>query len=219
MRFSRFTLAFASGLAVAASGETVPQPDTLETVLARAGRYVAGFERQFAGIAAEEHDAQELQVFSVSSGSTVGGMGMDSLGVRKSARTEARRYLKADVLLLWPEGATEWVQYRDAFDVDGQPVRARSDRLAKLFVQPSAATAREAAQIDAETTGYNIGGLTRSLSVPVRALVVLDPAVQPRFRFKRRSALTERLPATRLYEVPKGTWPILTAPRRPAGAG
>src|SRR5437870_5769233 len=90
MRFT-FILAaaLAAGLAVAAPHAAMPQADTLESVLARAGEYVAGFGRQLAGIAAEEHYAQEAQVSSVSSGG-VGG-GMDTLGARRSTRAEQRR--------------------------------------------------------------------------------------------------------------------------------
>jgi hypothetical protein len=77
------------------------------------------------------------------------------------------------------------VQFRDVFEVDGRPVRDRSERLMKLFVSPSSATANQAEQIAVESSRYNIGNLQRTVNLPVLALAVLEPRGQPRFVFKR----------------------------------
>jgi hypothetical protein len=77
------------------------------------------------------------------------------------------------------------MQFRDVFEVDGQPVRDRSERLMKLFVSPSASTANQAELIAQESSRYNIGNLQRTLNVPLLALAILDPAHQQRFVFKR----------------------------------
>ena len=71
------------------------------------------------------------------------------------------------------------------FEVDGQPVRDRSERLMKLFVQPSSSTADQVERIVIESARYNIGNVLRTINVPVFALLILDPANQPRFMFKR----------------------------------
>ena len=47
------------------------------------------------------------------------------------------RRLKADFLLVSVSSAQNWVPFRDVFEVDGQPIRDRDSRLAKLFLKPS----------------------------------------------------------------------------------
>src|SRR5258706_15288015 len=94
------------------------------------------------------------------------------------------RELKSDLLLVRPIGSNRWMQFRDVFEVDGQPVRDRSERLMKLFVSPSSATANQAELIAEESSRYNIGNLQRTLNVPLLALAILDPAQQQRFVFK-----------------------------------
>ena len=95
------------------------------------------------------------------------------------------RVLKSDLLLVKPVGADRWVQFRDVFEVDGEPVRDRNERLMKLFLAPSRSLASQVQQIVDESTRYNIGKLLRTINVPVLALVILDPVNQSRFRFKR----------------------------------
>jgi hypothetical protein len=100
-------------------------------------------------------------------------------------RNAMHRELKSDLLLVRPVGADRWMQFRDVFDVDGQPVRDRSERLMKLFLSPSSSTATQADLIARESSRYNIGNLQRTVNVPVLALVILEPVHQPRFVFKR----------------------------------
>jgi hypothetical protein len=149
----------------------VAQEPSLDVVLARAGAYVVEFQKQLAGIVAEEHYAQR----------SLGRAGL----ARLTADAIRSRDLKADLLLLKPEGSDRWIQFRDVFEVDGKPVRDRNERLVKLFLEPTASTATLAENITTESTRYNIGNLQRTVNVPVLALSILDPAVQPRFRFTR----------------------------------
>jgi len=104
---------------------------------------------------------------------------------RSGLPTARHRELKSDLLLVRPVGADRWVQFRDVFEVDGRPVRDRNQRLMKLFVTPSSATANQAEQIALESSRYNIGNLQRTVNLPVLALAVLEPRGQPRFVFKR----------------------------------
>jgi hypothetical protein len=158
-----------AGLATPAAAET----PTLESVLVRAGLYVVELQRQLSGIVAEEDYVQDVRP-------SASGTGSQSFlpGVR-------HRELKSDLLLIRPIGASRWMQFRDVFDVDGQPVRDRNERLMKLFVSPSSSTANQAELIAQESSRYNIGNLLRTLNVPVLALAILDPAHQQRFVFKR----------------------------------
>jgi hypothetical protein len=161
----------AAGLATPAAAE--PPTPTLESVLVRAGLYVVELQRQLSGIVAEEDYVQDVRP---SSSGTLS---------RSATPRVTHRELKSDLLLVRPIGSNRWMQFRDVFDVDGQPVRDRSERLMKLFVSPSASTANQAELIAQESSRYNIGNLQRTLNVPVLALAILDPAHQQRFVFKR----------------------------------
>ena len=142
----------------------------LASALARAGTYVLDFQHQMAGVVAEESYLQEVR-----QGSRV---------VRPTTARPLRRRLKSDLLLVRPVGATRWIQFRDVFEVDGSPVRDRTDRLMKLFVEPSASLGFQLERITMESSRYNVGNIRRTINVPVMALAVLDPANQPGFRFE-----------------------------------
>lgn len=147
--------------------------DALDSVLVRAGAYVLEFQRQLSGVVAEEHYSQDVRVPTM-------------LGsVPRLSPAVTHRELKSDVLLVKPAGGDRWMQFRDVFDVDAKPVRDRSERLMDLFLAPSSSTASQAERIVIESSRYNIGNIQRTVNVPVLALVILDPANQGRFAFKR----------------------------------
>lgn len=158
----------AASIAVPASAQ---QP-SLDEALARAAAYVTGFHRQLSGVVAEEHYIQDVRAPS-------------SFTTRSTAGGREHRELKSDLLLVRPVGADRWVQFRDVFEVNGRPLRDRSERLLKLFLAPTASTASQLKQIGAESSRFNIGNALRTVNVPVFALIVLDPTTQSRFRFKR----------------------------------
>jgi hypothetical protein len=58
-------------------------------------------------------------------------------------------------------------------------------RLAKLFLEPTRSTAEQVHRIVADSARYNIGGVVRTVNVPVMPLVFLEPARQTRFTFRR----------------------------------
>jgi hypothetical protein len=145
-----------------------PQPE-LTDILQRAGSYVEEFQRQLSGIVAQETYVQEIVPLR--------GMNAGSRG-----RVQSRR-LRSDLLLLRPEGAPTWVQFRDVFEVDGQPVRDREERLAKLFLSRDVSTAKQIDAIRSESARYNIGRTARTMNVLVLPLSVLAPGSQRRFRF------------------------------------
>jgi hypothetical protein len=149
------------------------QEPTLDVVLARAGVYVVEFQRSLSGIVAEEHYTQDVRIPT-----TLGSIPRLSPAV-------THRELKSDLLLVKPVGGDRWMQFRDVFEVDDKPVRDRSERLMDLFVAPSSSSASQAERILGESTRFNIGNVERTVNVPVFALVILDPANQRRFAFKR----------------------------------
>jgi hypothetical protein len=157
-----------------ASPAPAQQPE-LASVLERAAAYVADFHRQLASIVVEERYIQDVHTPVLLT--PPGGPGA-SLGI-------LHRTLISDLLLVRPVGSDRYLEYRDVFDVDGQPVRDRGERLMDLFVAPSAQTAEQASRILAESARYNIGGIQRNVNTPVFPLMFLTADSQRRFVFKR----------------------------------
>src|SRR3954468_17886952 len=158
--------------ALTSTASPAAQEPALDAVLTRAGTYIVEFQRRLSGIVAEEAYVQTVRIpFGTSS--------------RSTELLPRHRELKSDLLLVKPAGVDRWLQFRDVFEVDGQPVRDRNERLMQLFVTPSSSSAAQAARIVGESTRYNIGNLQRNVNAPVLALMILDPRNQPRFSFKR----------------------------------
>jgi hypothetical protein len=155
------------------------QTPDLDDVLDKAGDYVTAYERTFVGVVAEETYRQEVR----------GVAGTDQRGFGFEARGQ-RRDLKSDMLLVRAPAGDRWMQFRDVFEVDGKPVRDRTERLTKLFLQPSASMQRQVDDIAAASARYNIGGVNRNINLPVFALTILEPQNRPWFSFKgaRKSA-------------------------------
>ncbi len=83
-------------------------------------------------------------------------------------------------------GFEGWLPFRDVFEVDGQRVRDRQDRLVRLFVQTSPSKALENAQaIVRESARYNIGNWRRELNVPTLPLWFLESPNTRRFNFRK----------------------------------
>jgi len=173
---TRCRAALTVAVVIAAGGWSAhAQEPSLPTVLERAGEYVAGFQRQLSGVVAEETYIQDVRE-PMPSGTVP----------RAPMRTgPMHRELKSDLLLVKPERADRWIQFRDVFEVDGHPVRDRSERLIKLFVEPTQSTATQVEQIVSESARYNIGTVMRNINVPLFALLILGRDNQGRFKFTR----------------------------------
>lgn len=170
---SRALIGLAAVMAVvmeAASLQAQVEP-TLATVLARAASYVADYQTRLAGIVAEEHYRQNVQMTS-----------------RGGRQTREFRELRSDLLMVKPTGADRWLQFRDVFEVDRRPIRDRDQRLYKLFVESSTAARTRAEEIQAESARYNIGPVMRTVNMPILALLFLERTVQPIITFKRGTA-------------------------------
>jgi hypothetical protein len=162
---------------MAAQSITAADPPTLDVVLTRAADYVQKYEKDLAGVVAEEKYDQN---------SRQGGR-FDQFGSIRHD-TEKRRVFRSDLLLVLPEGASAWVQFRDVFEVDGKMVRDRNDRLAKLFLEPNAATAKQIERIKSESARYNVGPIYRNINVPVMALQIVRRENQFRFLYNHSEA-------------------------------
>jgi hypothetical protein len=154
-------------------------PPTLAAVLQRAAEYVTTFHNRLSQMAAEERYTQRSE--TIGSGK---GNGTTKWG---------ERVLVSDLLLVKPAGADDWLQYRDVFEVDGERVRDRAERLPALLADRSMSAAAQVDRIRRESARYNIGSIERDVNVPALAMRFLTPENQPRFTFKRaadRSAAT-----------------------------
>jgi hypothetical protein len=189
-------LALAVALLVPATLAAEDRPP-LATILDRVGEYAVRFQHQVSGVVAEERYVQDSD---------------------KSDRPfVTHRELKSDLLLVRTSGETNgYVQFRDVFEVDGQPVRDRTDRLMKLFMTPTAngsaeAARRQAAQVMNESARYNIGRIDRNINVPLFALILLDPSYQPRFKYSvstEHKGTPRGLPKTAAFRLAADTWEL-----------
>jgi hypothetical protein len=187
---ARWMMAACVVVAVASRAEA--QQPTLATVLERAGTYVTELERRLSGIVAEERYRQEWTMLP-----------------RGWPLVSEQRYrdLVSDLLLVKLASEDRWVQFRDVYEVDGAPVRDRSDRLVKLFLERPESAGAQLTTILAESARYNIGNIIRTVNTPTVALAFLEPANQRRFRFFRAN---DRPPAAVRDRVrlPPDAWAV-----------
>lgn len=148
------------------------QTISLDEVMKNAAAYLAAFQKQLSGITAEEHYVQEVT----------------PLSPLKGLEMLPRRVLRSDLLLVKPAGADRYVELRDVFEVDGAPVRDRQERLATLLEDASSSASTQIRNIIAESARFNVGRIERNVNTPLLALMFLDAAYQPRFKFKRQAA-------------------------------
>jgi len=148
-----------------------------EEVLRRAALYVAKFIGQFSNVVAEEVYVQDsigtLPMIPSGRGGTLGAA---------PPPQSRHREVKSDFLLV-KVGPAELIPFRDVYDVDGQKIRDREGRLAKLFLQGSATSMEQARQISLESSRYNLGAMQRTVNTPILSLLYLQQDTQPGFRF------------------------------------
>jgi len=149
----------------------VPAGDVFP-VLLKASDYVAGYVKALSSVVSEE---RYEQVLTRKGERTVAG---------SSAGMTLSRVLLSDYLLVAVAGTGEWMPFRDVYSVDGVPIRDRSDRLLKLFVEAPPAAYEQALRIRNESSRYNIGSGIRDTNVPTFALQILTGDWRGGFTFK-----------------------------------
>jgi hypothetical protein len=176
--FVIFGLCLLAGGASLSSQGSDEDEVTLGLTLLRGGVYIAEFLQKFSNVVSEETYTQDssspLQSAAVPNIRGLGNPNNFTVGVRF-------RVLKSDFLLVSVNGSP--IPFRDVFNIDGQPVRDRDSRLAKLFLSPSEKTMEQIKRIQDESARYNIGNMRRTINSPVLALVVLQSEFQERFRY------------------------------------
>jgi hypothetical protein len=176
-----------------ATGRKSAEP-TLAAVLERAGVYVASFHRRLSGIVAEERYVQDART---------------PVWRSRTPRMEHRE-LRSDLLLANVGGTSRWLEFRDVFEVDGEAVRDRTDRLTNLFLHPSPVFDEQVAAILAESARYNVGGIERTVNTPIFPLAFLAAEYQSHFRFFRAN---DHRPPMASLEPPPGS--AIAPPFRP----
>jgi hypothetical protein len=164
-------LVLASALCVcsvpAESQGRAPGSDVLP-VLVSASEYLAKYVIALSSVVSEERYEQVLT----------------RKGDRTTAGVTISRVLLSDYLLVVVAGTGEWLPFRDVYSVDGAPIRDRSDRLLKLFVDAPPDAYKQALRIREESSRYNIGTGIRDTNVPTFALQVLSSEWRGGFTFR-----------------------------------
>jgi len=175
-------------LALPAAVAAAPQAESAELLAGRAGAYVEHFEKAFESVVMEEHYVQVGKrecCREPASPDLEPALAWDPRAAAKSpSAIVATRRLVSDVLLVrLPEGLT--IGYRDVFEVDGQQVRDRQERLHQLLLTDSAESRSALAAITLESSRYNLGTLRRTINFPTMPFLYLHPERRRALKFKR----------------------------------
>jgi VWFA-related protein len=141
-------------------------PSELEPLLDRAAAYVSDYQRTFTALTSVERQEMKLSRWKGTAGRP--GSGEWAL--------ETSRVLTSDYLLVRLPSAAGWRGFRDVVEVDGQPVRERTNRLRALFLESPADIIATATPLDEESNKRQIAFVDRNVNAPTVALgFVLAP--------------------------------------------
>ena len=187
-RFHAFLFTLVLGATLVLAAAQAPGKVPLDILLDRTGWYLDYFVDEFENVVAEERYVQDSSVLLPSFSPVTGGRGGAIAQTAPSDLTRARhRELRSDFLLVRSPETEALLPFRDVIDVDGVAVRDREERLARMFLQTSPASARDrmarAQRIQEEGARYNLGSMRSTIGNPVLALGVLQKTYQHRFRF------------------------------------
>jgi hypothetical protein len=136
------------------------QNPTLQDLLDRATRHVVEFVDKFSNVVAEETYIQEI------------------------TRPRKKRTLRSDLALVRYPGATQWLVFRDVYEVDGKSVRdeAQQERIMRFFLEPPRDAVRRASDIARAGARHNLIDVG-TINNPLLAIAFLQPEYRERFRF------------------------------------
>jgi hypothetical protein len=140
----------------------VPPSDDAAAWLRRAEQLAATYQEDLSSFVADESYSQHQLV----------------------GRAQRHRRTKADLLVLQTTGGLRWVALRSVYELDGQVVGDREERITNLFAGAVDGRAPAAALL-AESARYNIGSVTRTVNGPTFALAYLDNSTRSRLRAER----------------------------------
>jgi hypothetical protein len=149
----------------AASHPSAANP--LTDLLRRASEYVRQFEHEFAAVITDETYDQK-----------------DSVYVR-DAPTQDHRHIRSEMLFMrLPGQGLSWLTARNVLEVDGSPVADSADRLERAIKGDRAGLLNRLRSVADEGARFNLGRIQRNFNDPILALLFLDRAYQPRFKFR-----------------------------------
>lgn len=98
------------------------------------------------------------------------------------------RRTRGDMAFIDVAGNGWWVAFRDVFEVDGQPVRDREERLSRLLATFSADSLDQAIAIADESARFNLSAfgvfVDRTINTPMATLMFLRAVNQSRSTFR-----------------------------------
>jgi hypothetical protein len=154
-------------LAMLAAAVPLAAQTAVETAVADAGRYLQTFTEQVAGVVLEERYLQQAQ-----------------------GRVVSARELVSDLAIM-ADPRFGWIEFRDVFEVDREPIRDRQNRVVELFANPSPDSLAQAQRIVQEGARHNLSPtgvqFARTLNLPMAALMYLRLENQSRSKFQRES--------------------------------
>jgi hypothetical protein len=187
-------------VAVAALLGAAPAPGgqapTLDELLAAAGRYVQGFERDFATVVSDETYEQRDVLTR-------------TIGTRARTTTTTRT-IRSETLFLWLPVEHEWLTVRNVRRVDRQNVPDSESRLERIFAEQGSDGVSRFKRLRDESARFNLGGIRRNVSDLAVPLRVVDPRNQPRFTFSILGrALVAGIPTWQLAFVEVAATPTM----------
>jgi hypothetical protein len=185
-------------------------PSKADEILARAAVYAADFVQRFSSLVVEERFVQDARRIGGRTGAA-SSKGKDNATEKElvAAGVTLHRELVSDYLLVKAPDLGAWHTFRDVYQVDGRPVRDRRERLTELFLQPSAAAAQRAMEIDREGARYNLGDPARTINNPLLVLGFLQAYYQSRFKFSLRDLDPEAGPDVWIVDYKEQTHPTI----------
>jgi hypothetical protein len=180
------------------------QRNRTDEVLAREAAYLREFVQRFSNVVAEERYVQDAK--------TVPRARTKGTAVRSRLFTRHVE-LMSDFLLVKLKESGEWHAFRDVFDVNGEPVRDRDERLTTLFLNPTRSVLDDATAIALEGARYNLGSAERTVNNPLLVLAFLQAAYQPRFRFALNTSDKDAGPGIWVLEYKEQSRPTLIRER------
>jgi hypothetical protein len=142
------------------------QSSSLEALLERLGAYLQEYESKAFELVAEERYEQWIKRRSGYGGATV-----------------QRRKLDSTYFLVHLPDGQAWYGFRDVTSVDGRAVSVAGRSMAELLSERTIDAVEEALAMTRANARYNIGGVYRTLNVPLQTLELFVPKHHTRFAF------------------------------------
>ena len=144
------------------------RPAAVADVLSRLDSYLDRYAALLSTVVADERYVQSLQL--------------------PGSRAASERVLRSDYALARSPEGHAWTGFRDTYEVDGEPVRDREERLLALMAAGSEDAARQALRISRDNARHNLGEdvVSRTINVPTVALDLIASRHRRRFSIEKR---------------------------------